>query len=75
MNTKLRQKVKNNFQKDFFKLMNNAVFQKALEKHRNIRLVTTKRRRNYLVSVTNYQTTKFFTENLLATKVRKIQIL
>ena len=54
MNTKLRQKVKNNFQKDFFKLMNNAVFQKALEKHRNIRLVTTKRRRSYLVSVTNY---------------------
>ena len=34
MNTKLRQKVKNNFQKDFFKLMNNAIFRKALEKQK-----------------------------------------
>ena len=78
MNTKLRKKAKNNFEKDFFKLMNNAVFGKTMEnvrKHRNIKLVTTERRRNYLVSEPNYHTTKFFTENLLAIEMRKTQIL
>ena len=78
MNTKLRQKGKNNFEKDFVKLMNNAVFRKTMEnvtKHRNIKLVTTKRRRNHLVSEQNYHTTNLFTENLLAIEMRKTQIL
>ena len=69
MNTKLRQKGKNNFEKHFFKLMNNTVFGKTMEnvrKHRNIKLVTAERRRNYLASELNYLTIKFFTKNLLA---------
>ena len=74
MNTKLRQKAKNNFQEYLFKLMNNAVSGKAIKnvgKHRNIKLVTTERRRNYLVSEPNYHTTRFFVENLLAIEMRK----
>ena len=74
MNTDLRKKAKNDFEKDFFKLMNNAVFGKTMEnvrKHRDIKLVTTERRRNYLVSEPNYHTTKFFTENLLAIEMKK----
>ena len=50
-------KVKNDFEKDFFKLMNNAVFWKTMDnirKHREIKLVTTERRRNCLVSEPNY---------------------
>ena len=77
MNRKLRKKGKNNFEKDFFKLMNNAVYGKIMEnmrKHRNIKLVTTERRRNYLVSELNYYTTKFFTENLVAIEMGKTQI-
>ena len=74
MNVKLRQEAKNNYEKDFFKLMNNAVFGKTIEnvrKHGNIKLLTTEKRRNYLVSEPNYHTTKFFTENVLAIEMRK----
>ena len=39
------------------------------------KIITTERRRNYLVSEPNYHTTKFFTENLLAIEIRKTQIL
>ena len=58
--------------------MNNAVFGKTMEnvrKYRNIKLAIIERRRNYLVSEPNYHTTKFSTENLLARKTRKTQIL
>ena len=74
MNTDLRKKAKNGFEKDSFKLMNNAVFGKTIEnvrKHRDIKLVATERRRNYLVSEPNYYTTKFFTEHLLAIELKK----
>ena len=78
MNAKLRQKAKNNFEKSFFKLINNAVFRKNMEnvrKHRKAKLVTTEKRRNYLVSESNYHTTIFFTKNLLAIEMRKTQTL
>ena len=78
INTDLRKKAKNDFEKDFFKLMNNTVFGKTMEsvrKHRDIKLVTTERRRSYLVSEPNYHTTKFFTENLLAIEIKKTEIL
>ena len=58
--------------------MNNAVYGKTMEnvwKHRDIKLVTTKRRRNYLVSEPSYQTKKFFTENLLAIEIKKQRYL
>ena len=58
--------------------MNNSVFAKTmgnLRNDRDIKLVRTERRRNYLVSEPNYHTTKFFTENLLGTEIKKTQIL
>ena len=48
---------------------------KNMRKHRDIKLVTTERRRNYLVSEPNYHTTKFFTENLLVTEMKKTQLV
>ena len=58
--------------------MNNAVFGETMEnvtKHRDIKLVTAERRKNYLVSEPNYHTAKFFTENLLAIEMKKTEIL
>ena len=57
MNTKLRQKAKNKFEKDFIKLIGSANFWKILEnvkKHKNVKLVPTERRRNHLVLEPNY---------------------
>ena len=51
--------------------MNNAVFGKTMKNVKDIKLVTTEKRRNYLVLEPNYQNTKFFTEYLLSTKIKK----
>ena len=78
MNTGIRQKAKKDFEKYFFKSMNNAVFGKTMEnlrKPRHIKLVTTERRKNYLVSGPDYHTTKFFTEHLLAIEMKKQRYL
>ena len=77
MNTELRKQAKNDFEKDFLKLKNNSVFGKTMEnvmKHKDIKLVTTDKRRNQLVSEPNYDTTKYFSENLLAIEMKKIKV-
>ena len=54
--------------------MNNAVFGKTMEnvrKSRDIKLVTTDKKINYLVSEPNYHTTKWFSESLLAIEMKK----
>ena len=75
MDTKLRETVKIIFEK---LILNNAVFGKIMEnvsKHRNIKLVTTERKRHYLVSEPNYHSLKSFIETLLVKKMRKTQII
>ena len=77
MNTELRKQAKNDFEKNCFKLMNNSVFGKTMEnvrKHRDIKLLTTEKRRNQLVSERNYHATKWFSECLLATEMKKINV-
>ena len=60
MNTKLRAEAKNDFEKDFFKLMNNSVFRKTIE--------------NQLASEPNYHATKYFSENLIAIEMKKTKV-
>ena len=77
MNAKLRKEAKNEFEKDFFKLMNNAIFGKAMEnvrKFRDIKLVATDKRRDQLVSEPNYHTAKYFSYNLVAAAMKKIRV-
>ena len=74
MNTDLRRK-KSNWEKDVFKMINNVVLGKTIEnvwKHRDIKLVKTKGRRNYLLSELNYYT---LTEHLLAIEVKETLLL
>ena len=73
LNADLRKKNQRMILKDVFQLMNNSVFGKTMEnvrKHRHVKFVTTENIRNYLLSESNYHTTKFFT-HLLATEMKK----
>ena len=77
MNTELRKIAKNNFEKDFFKLMNNAVFGKTVEnvrKHRDIKLVTTDKKRSKLVSEPNYHTINLISKNLSIIEMRRTKV-
>ena len=72
-NTDLRKEAKNEFEKDFFKLMNNSVFGKTMENirnHRDIKLVTSDKRRKRLVSEPNNHLHKKFSDNLMAIEMK-----
>ena len=75
--TELRKQAKNDFEKDFYKLMKNSVFKKTMKnvrKHRDIKLATTNKKRNQLVSEPNYNVTKYFSADLLSIEMKKIKV-
>ena len=77
MNTELRKVAKNDFEKDLFKLMNNSLFGKTMEnirKHRDIKLVTTDKKRSKLVSEPNYHTMNCTSENLSIIEMKRTKV-
>ena len=77
LNTDLRAKAQNDFEKDFFKLMNNSVFGKTMENIRNrvdIRLVTRESQAKRLTCKPNYQHHTIFCENLTAVHMKKVSL-
>ena len=77
MNTELRKLAKNDFEKDLFKLMNNLVFGKTMEnirKHRDIKLVTTDKKRSKLVSEPNHHTIDLISEDLSIIEMKKTKV-
>ena len=77
MNTELRKPAKNDFEKDLFKLMNNSVFGKTMEnirKHKDIKLVTTDKKRSKLVSEPNYHTINLISEDLSIIEMKKAKV-
>ena len=77
MNTNLRAKAKNDFEKDFFKLMNNSVFGKTMENIRNrvnIKLVDTGEQFKKLTAKPNYESRKIFNDNLVSVHMKKTSL-
>ena len=77
MNTELRKLVRNDFEKDLFKLMNNSVFGKTMEnirKHRDIKLVTTDEKGSKLVSEPSYHTINLISEYLSIIAMKKTKV-
>ena len=77
MSTDLRKKAKNEFEKNFLKLMNNSFFRKTMENvrnHRDIKLVTSDKRRRLLVSEPNYHSHKKFSDHLMAIEMKKTRV-
>ena len=76
-NTELRKLAKNDFEKDLFKLMNNSVFGKTMEnirKHRDIKLVTTDKKKSKLVSEPNYYMINCISEDLSIIEMNKTKV-
>ena len=77
-NTQLRTAATNDFEKDFFKLMNIPVFGKTMEnirKHRNIKLVTTEEKYLRTVMKPNFKSGVLFGENLMGCEMGKIKVV
>ena len=77
LNTELRKNAKNEFEKDFHKLKINSIYGKTVQndrKHRDIKLVTTKYKRNELASDPNYHSTKCISKDLLAMEMKKTEV-
>ena len=77
MNTKLRKEAKNDFNKDFFKLLNNSVFGRTMENVRNhgdIKILTTDRQRKKFASEPNYHTIKCISKDLLIMEMKKAEV-
>ena len=77
MNTNLRAKAKNNFEKEFFKLKNNSVFGKTMENIRNrvdVKLVNNRENARKLVAKPNFRHCKIFNENLVAIHMKKTSL-
>ena len=77
MNTELRKLARDDFEKDLFKLMNNVVFGKIMEnvrKHRDIKLVTTDKKRSKLVSEPNYHTMNYISEDLSIIEMKRTKV-
>ena len=77
MNTELRKKAKKEFEKNFLKLINNTFFGKTMENvrnHRDIKLVTSDKRRKLLVSEPNYHSHKKFSDHLMAIEMKKTRV-
>ena len=77
MNTELSKNAKNEFEENFFRLMNNSVFGKTMQNvrnHRNIKLVTSDKRRKRLVSEPNYYSNKKFSDHLMAIEMKKRRV-
>ena len=78
LNTQLRTAATNDFEKDFFKLMNNSVFGKMMEnirKHRNIKLVMTEEKYLRTVMKPNFKSGVLFGENLMGCEMGKIKVV
>ena len=76
-NVKLRTQAKNDFEKDFFKLMNNAVFGKTMENIRNrvnVKLVNTGDQFKKLTAKPNFHSRKIFNENLVSVHMKKTSL-
>ena len=77
MNTELRKVAKKDSEKDLIKLMNNSVFGKTIEnirKHREIKLVTTDKKRSKLVSEPNHHTINLISEDLSIIEMKKTKV-